>query len=114
MTKNWDRPPRLRFVRGAGNTTAMLNGAKNTSGVMIVAHRQDFARELAAQCDNAIPVSLYDVERRMFGFAGPVLIDHHALDMVFTMWERYVSDLEEKITKLEDELARARKIECLG
>ena len=92
----------IHFGRGFGHTQAMLNGAKNTDSVVIVAHTQQFADELAKQCKNARGIGL-DRTERLLGSRLPILIDHHAIEIMLGERERYIAKLEAEIENLKKE-----------
>jgi hypothetical protein len=89
----------IHFGRGFGHTEAMLNGARNTPGVAIVAHNRRFAEYLAKQCPDAIPISISNLER-LRGIQCPILIDNCALEHLQMEWK-------ESIDKMASDLAEA-------
>ena len=86
----------INFGRGFGHTQAMLNGAKNTDNVVIVAHTQRWADELAKQCKNARGVGLDNTER-LLGLQLPILMDHYAIEILLGERDRYIAKLEARI-----------------
>ena len=94
---------RINFARGVGHTQALLNGAKNTPGVVIIAHNQRFANELALQCTNAIGIGLDQLDR-IRGRRNPILIDHFALDMLLDRNAEENIQLRAKIKQLEHDI----------
>ena len=71
----------IHFGRGFGHTQAMLNGAKNIEGVVIIAHTQVLADQLAAQCKGARGVGL-DNLHRLRGLRCPIVLDHTAITLI--------------------------------
>lgn len=78
----------IDFGRGFGHTQAMLNGAKNTDGVIIIAHTQQYADELAVQCKNAVGVGLNNQDR-IRGRQAPILVDHRAIEVLLEYKTHY-------------------------
>ena len=83
----------IYFGRGFGHTQAMLNGAKNTDNVLIVAHTQQFADYLAKQCKNARGVGL-DRTERLLGSHLPIVVDHYAIEILIGERERRIAQLK--------------------
>lgn len=84
----------IYWARSVGHTKALLEGAKNVKGVVIVAHTQQWADELARQCDNAVGVGLDNLQY-LTGRQQPIVIDHLAIK-----------------TLLDERDARANKLEA--
>ena len=95
----------MRFGRGFGHTQAMLNGAKNTDNVVIVAHTQRFADELAKQCKNARGVGL-DRTDMLRGLRLPFLVDHYAIEILLGEQDQRIAQLEEEIALKADYIKR--------
>lgn len=73
--------------RGIGNTTAMLEGAKNVPSV-ILAHTPEYARDLGKLCNRKNSnTTCFGVEEalkygKLVGVNIPILIDHHAIVLI--------------------------------
>jgi len=79
--------------RGLGHTTAMLEGAQNTDGVIIIAHTKPFADSLARRCKNARGISLHNLAS-LRGLRLPILIDNFALQTLLTNAHKRICELE--------------------
>ena len=90
----------IHFGRGLGHTQAMLNGAKNADNVVIVAHTQQFADDLAKQCKNARGVGL-DRTERLLGSHLPIVVDHYAIEILLGERERRISKLKAAESKAQ-------------
>ena len=69
-------------TRQIGHTTAMLEGAKNTATVIILAHDMKYARDLARRCGRergVVPISLHSLPHGLRGHHKPLLIDNSAM-----------------------------------
>ena len=90
----------IHFGRGLGHTQAMLNGAKNADNVVIVAHTQRFADDLAKQCKNARGVGL-DRTERLRGLHLPILVDHWAIEILLGERDHRIVQLEAAESKAQ-------------
>ena len=71
----------IHWARGVGHTKALLEGAKNVDGVIIVAHTKRFADELARQCRDAIGIGIENLQY-LVGQHRPIVIDHLAIEIL--------------------------------
>ena len=101
----------IHFGRGFGHTQAMLDGAKNTDGVVIVAHTQILADQLAAQCKDARGVGL-DNLHRIRGLRCPIVLDHTAIMLIKAELENRESTaraiMEKFVFKVDEGLAYSK------
>lgn len=87
-------------TRQVGHTVAMLEGAKNIDGVIVMAHTFNFAQQLARMCRDAVPVSFAseDLAQALLGRCAPLAIDNSAmmslLDEALTEIGRLQSEVE--------------------
>jgi len=97
-------------TRQVGHTTAMLEGAKNTDGIIILAHNMDFARQLAKQCPDAIPISWQeDGLLSLRGMRRPLLIDNAAIWSILSEAAKEIQSLQAEIMKLKELGNKRRK-----
>ena len=113
MSDQTSRPPIFALARGVGHTRALIEGAKHTKGVVIVAYSQKYADELARRCDDASGIGLDSLDR-LRGRVAPVLFDHHAIESLVidmgSLWETLVKTRRELADKqAELEAAKARE-----
>ena len=90
----------LQSNRRLGHTTALLEGAKNTDGIIIIAHTKSFADSLAQRCKNARGVSLHNLIS-LRGLRAPILVDNFALQILLTDAHRRIRELEVASYKYE-------------
>lgn len=88
-------------TRQVGHATAMLNGAKNTTGVVIVAHTMNHATDLAEQCPNATPVGLDEVGKKLEGKKEPLLLDNSAVIWVLDSLLKEIFSLRKTVKELQ-------------
>lgn len=91
----------IYWARGVGHTKALLEGAKNVKGVVIVAHTQQWADELASQCKDAIGIGLDNLQY-LTGRQPPIVIDHLAIKTL-------LDERDVRANKLEAENERLKK-----
>lgn len=91
-----------QHTRQVGHTTAMIEGAKNTEGVIILAHDMKYAKKLARQCSKgATPVSLGSLEHRLRDHCRPLLIDNSAMWWLLQDAIKEIKELRFKVAKQE-------------
>jgi hypothetical protein len=77
-------------TRGVGHTTAMLEGAKNTGGVIIMAVTRYIAEMFTATCESAKAISWREVDR-LTEMGAPLAIDNSAM---FEILNDAISEIE--------------------
>jgi hypothetical protein len=109
----------LMSIRGVGNTTAMLQGfERNMKSALIVATEADrkmIFSMLGRKVESVIPMENVD---RLRAFRGPVLIDHHAIDIILDRMFNAIacqsSEYHESLSRVLDENnALSKRIEAL-
>lgn len=88
----------LTTNRQVGHTTAMMEGAKNTEGAVILVHNHKYGQELKKDAPEADVVALEDTETLM-GRAQPLCIDNKALADLCRMAAGRIADLEERFAQ---------------
>ena len=110
----------IYWARGVGHTKALLEGAKNMDGmVVIVAHTQMYADELARQCKNAVGIGLDNVQY-LTGRQHPIVIDHLAIKILLDKRDEelerrrllYLEGLADMAEKQRTQFARANALEA--
>lgn len=87
--------------RRVGHTTAMLNGARSDKNIIVViAHK---AQERYIDLPKEQMVTLGELER-LRGLKNPLLIDHHALQIMFSELNIELHDKEEIIFELNSKI----------
>ena len=85
------------FQRGVGNTQALINGPPEEA--IIVGHTMDHARTMAKQANfRATPAMWLNPYR---GNRQPVIIDHHAVQVLAYEALHHINQLEREIQKLK-------------
>lgn len=88
-------------TRQVGHTMAMLDGAKNTKGVIVVAHTMNHATDLAKQCPSATPVGLDGSEKKLKGRREPLLLDNSAVIWVLDGLLKEIFSLRKTVRELQ-------------
>jgi len=72
--------------RQTGSTTLMQRGSdRYDAPFFLVAHDMNYARQLARQNKNAVPVSYQHIDpSNLVGYNYPVCIDHHTLALILS------------------------------
>ena len=89
-------------TRAAGHTTAMIAGAKNTEGAIVITHDASFARELNRTLPKAkvIPAT-GDIDISLRGRHSPLLIDHYVMTGLFSMLLSHINNMGRHISDLD-------------
>jgi len=90
--------------RGVGHTRAMIEGAKDTDGVIILAHEHRYAVSLARGCKNATPLAWFGYGAdTLCGQRKPLLIDNGAMIDILADAINYINTLEHVVARLQAE-----------
>ena len=101
MTKSEILSDYYSVRRRVGHTTAMLNGAMSDKNIIvIVAHK---AQKDHIELPKEQMVTLGELER-LRGLKKPVLIDHYALQIIFSELNKELHAKDEIIKDLESEV----------
>ena len=88
-------------TRQVGHTTAMVKGAENTPGVVVIWGNNDQIRHLEEIYPDVKFVSMYDNDL-LRGVHGPILMDNFALMALLCGTIRYIEDLEKDSALLSE------------
>lgn len=94
------------LTRGAGHTHGMMNGVKNTTDSLVMAHNTSFAdglrKTLPVNIAKSKNISFVSIQsnKSLRGRKSPLFIDNAALHMIFKKALNQFNDLEMENIKL--------------
>lgn len=88
--------------RQVGHTSAVLNGARNSKGSVVIVHHEKMAEVIRKLTEGKTPcVNLLDFETGMKGHQAPILWDNGALVVLIERCAHIIGDLLEEATRPE-------------
>ena len=94
-------------TRAVGHTQAMIDGIGAGSVVVVTNHQQE--RALQAQQPLGLYITSCDFGEKSRGLCLPLHIDNHAFEVIWAEARKALNKAENKIVRLESELAEARE-----
>lgn len=95
-----------RINRRVGHTTAMLNGAKSDPNILVLVAHQAQKNYIDLPKEQMISINCLD---KLKGRRNPVLVEHYALQAMFSELNNELLKKDEKINKLEEKLIKLQK-----
>ena len=87
-----------RINRQVGHTTAMLNGAKSDPNIIVLVHHQTVKNWIDLPKEQIISI---DCLEKLKGRISPILVDHYALQVMFSELKAELLKKDEYIEKQE-------------
>lgn len=88
--------------RQVGHTSAVLNGARNSRGSVVIVHHEKMAEVIRKLTEGKTPcVNLLEFEERMKGHSAPILWDNAAIFVLLERCAHIIGDLLKEAAKPE-------------
>ena len=90
--------------RGVGHTTAMIDGAKNTDGAIVLVHDYYNAAELKHKFPKLKAICATGPMEVLYGISAPLLIDHYVLTGLFYLLLSHINGLGKQVEDVKREI----------